>query len=202
MSRVIYQGAEAIIYLDSDMIVKDRVVKGYRLPELDSRIRTLRTRSEKRLLDRARRSGVYVPRVFESRDSRLEMEYVNGEKLKNCLDGLEKVRRDDVYKTIGESIAKLHANGIIHGDLTTSNMILWKDCVYFIDFGLGKLSVKTEDQATDLYLLHEALKSTHLKLLKEAWDKILNAYKDNYTNSKEVITKMDKISKRRRYMGE
>ncbi|MFH1364042.1 MAG: KEOPS complex kinase/ATPase Bud32 [Candidatus Aenigmatarchaeota archaeon] len=200
--EIVYQGAEAIIYLESGRIVKDRVVKGYRHVELDTRIRKSRTRAEGRLLDKARRAGVDTPRVLESDESKIEMEYVDGKKLKDCLDKLSHRKRQDVYKKIGESIARMHANGIIHGDLTTSNMILHGNKVYFVDFGLGKSSGKTEDQATDLYLLHEAIKSTHLKQLQEAWDVILNAYKDKYTRSKEVITKITKISKRRRYMGE
>ena len=197
--EIVYQGAEAIIYKDSDGIVKDRIVKGYRIPELDKRIRKLRTRSEQRLLDRARRSGVYVPRVLEFDESSFRMELIKGERLKNCLEGLDPKKRRVIYGRIGDSIALLHKNGIIHGDLTTSNMILHENRVYFIDFGLGKFSVKKEDQAADLYLLHEAFKSTHLNVLKEAWDTILNAYKDKYTSSKEVITKINKISKRRRY---
>jgi len=200
--EIVYQGAEAIIYKESDVIVKNRAVKGYRIPELDLRIRKLRTRAEQKLLNKARRAGVDVPRVLDSDESSFSMELIKGEKLKNCLDDLDAKKRKSVYEIIGNSISLLHKVGVIHGDLTTSNMIFHENKVYFIDFGLGKFSMKTEDQATDMYLLHEALKSTHLKLLKEAWDTIINAYKDKYTNSNEVITKIDKISKRRRYLGE
>jgi Kae1-associated kinase Bud32 len=103
---------------------------------------------------------------------------------------------------MGESIARLHSAGIVHGDLTTSNMIFKDDRLYIIDFGLGKISSKVEDQAVDLYLLYEALKSTHLRLLDEAWGAVLNAYKQNYVKSKEVLSRIAKIEKRRRYKGE
>lgn len=198
----IYQGAEAIIYQDGEKIIKDRVRKGYRIDKLDERIRKLRTRNEGKLLDKARRSGVDTPRVFETSNYKLEMEYIPGEKLKKILDSLNEKERKRIYEIIGESVAKLHTNGIIHGDLTTSNMILHENKLFFIDFGLGKNSDKTEDQAADLFLLHEAIKSTHLNLLDEAWNALINSYKDKYTRSKEVLSKIDKISKRRRYLGE
>jgi tRNA A-37 threonylcarbamoyl transferase component Bud32 len=142
---------------------------------------------------------------------------------------MEKARRVLVYGLMGESIGKLHSAGIIHGDLTTSNMI-FKDAVqkggteerrrqqtpsgkgaanftqearlYIIDFGLGKISGKIEDQAVDLYLLYEALKSTHLRLMGDAWKGILKAYKQNYSKSNEVLSRVMKIEKRRRYKGE
>jgi Kae1-associated kinase Bud32 len=78
---------------------------------------------------------------------------------------------------IGKLIGKLHSNNVIHGDLTTSNMIMKDDKIYFIDFGLGFFSRKIEDQGTDLKLLYEAFKSTHLKILNICWGNIIKGYK-------------------------
>ena len=128
------------------------------------------------------------------------MEWIEGKKLKDSLNSFTK--RTRIYKLIGEAIAKLHSNGIIHGDLTTSNMILRKNKLYFIDFGLGKISKRIEDQAVDLFLLYEAIEATHLKYKNEAWEKIINVYKQQYSKSKGVLMQLEKIKKRRRYRGE
>jgi tRNA A-37 threonylcarbamoyl transferase component Bud32 len=181
--EIIAQGAEAVLYTDKyqdrKVLVKERVKKGYRAPELDRVIRSVRTKREESLLDRARRAGTLTPRIWDVQKSefRIIMEYVNGERLKDTLSR-------------------------IHGDLTTSNMILEGGRLYLIDFGLGKLSQRIEDQAVDLFLLYEALKSTHFKILKEAWKNVLNTYKQNYRKSKEVLNSIERIKVRRRYKGE
>ncbi len=215
---VIQRGAEAILYLEErdgeKVLVKDRIPKGYRIPQLDGKIRVQRTRHEESLLLKARRAGVHAPSVLEAGESRIVMEWVEGKKLKDCLNSMDKGQRALVYRLMGESIGRLHSAGIIHGDLTTSNMI-FKDAIhkvgrataqearlYMIDFGLGKISGKIEDQAVDLYLLYEALKSTHLRLMGDAWKGVLKAYKQNYSKSNEVLNRVLKIEKRRRYKSE
>jgi len=110
-----------------------------------------------------------------------------------------KDERTEIYKKIGKSVAYLHSSGIIHGDLTTSNMIMAGGEIFFIDFGLGKVSTRIEDQATDLYLLYEAFKSTHFKILDEAWSMVLKTYKQNYLNADNVLKRIEKIKTRRRY---
>ncbi len=216
--QIIQRGAEAVLYLEErdgeKVLVKDRVPKGYRIPQLDGKIRVQRTRHEESLLLKAKRAGVHAPSVMESGESRMVMEWVQGEKLKDSLNGMPRSKRLQVYRLMGESIGRLHSAGIIHGDLTTSNMI-FKDAVqmsgraiaqearlYIIDFGLGKISGKIEDQAVDLYLLYEALKSTHLRLMGDAWKGVLKAYKQNYSKSNEVLNRVLKIEKRRRYKSE
>jgi TP53 regulating kinase-like protein len=204
--QIIQRGAEAILYLEEmdgrKVLVKDRLPKGYRIRQLDERLRTQRTRREESLLLKAKRAGVSAPGVLEVGESRIVMEWIQGSKIKDALNRMPKNKRVQIYRLIGESIGKLHSAGIVHGDLTTSNMIFKDDRLYIIDFGLGKISSKIEDQAVDLYLLYEALKSTHLKLLDEAWGAVLKAYKKNYAKSKEVLNRIAKIEKRRRYKGE
>jgi len=220
--RIIQRGAEAVLYLEEmdgkKVLVKDRLPKGYRIPQLDDKIRSQRTKREERLILKARRAGVSTPNILEAMESKIIMEWIEGKKIKDSLNTMPRNQRMKIYRLIGESIGKLHSAGIIHGDLTTSNMILLDgrlssvdssrhsifkdDRLYIIDFGLGKISGKIEDQAVDLYLLYEALKSTHLKLLEEAWEGVLKAYKQNYSKSKEVLNRVLKIEKRRRYKGE
>ncbi len=205
MSKLIAQGAEAILSLEKhegkDALVKFRIRKGYRIPQLDSKIRKLRTRREADFIHRARRAGVSTPRILSLKEDKIVMEFLDGERIKDVLNPSPKGKRFIIYELIGEAAARLHSAGIMHGDLTTSNMILKEGKLYIIDFGLGKSTRRPEDYAVDLFLLYEALKSTHFKHLKEAWQKILKAYCENYSNSETVLQRFRKIEKRRRYKG-
>ena len=201
--KIIKRGAEAVLYLEERdgerILVKDRIKKGYRIPELDDKIRSSRTKREDKLMIRAQRSGVNTPRVFSLEKTRLIMEYLDGVTVKDTLNSLPESERKRVYGLIGESLANMHRNGMVHGDLTTSNMILLGEKLYIIDFGLGKSSNRTEDLAVDLYLLREAILSTHFRYLDEAWKNIISTYKKKYSESKSVIKRFEKIESRRRY---
>lgn len=197
--EIIQRGAEAIIYLREGKVVKERVSKGYRIAELDRRIRKGRTKGEAKLMERARNAGVGVPVTGIEGDFRLVMDRLEGDRLKDVLNSMERKERTEVCRKVGEIISKLHSGGIIHGDLTTSNMILSEGAVCLIDFGLGKFSEKVEDQAVDLFLLYEALKSTHFRFLEECWKGILKSYSRGYGKAKEVAGRIEKIKKRRRY---
>ena len=206
MNKLIAQGAEAKLwkgkFQSQDALIKDRVRKGYRLPELDSKIRKQRTRREAEFIHRARRAGVSTPRILSTEPDKITMEFLKGERIKDVLNSSPRAKREMIYRLIGEAAAKLHSTDIMHGDLTTSNMILKEGKLFIIDFGLGKSTRRPEDFAVDLFLLYEALKSTHFKFIKEAWQKILKAYCDNYTDSETVLQRFRKIEKRRRYKGE
>ncbi|MEK7243912.1 MAG: KEOPS complex kinase/ATPase Bud32, partial [Thermodesulfobacteriota bacterium] len=143
----IAQGAEAIIWLDGNKIVKERINKLYRHPEIDKRIRQKTTRQETKLLEKAAKE-VPVPKLLKSCDKAMviEMEFIEGKKLRDLVDSMSKEERKDIFKRVGKKVAKLHNIDIIHGDLTTSNMIV-REKVYFIDFGLGFVSSKVEDKA-------------------------------------------------------
>jgi Kae1-associated kinase Bud32 len=213
--KLIQQGAEAKLYRDGGELVKDRVRKGYRLPELDARIRKLRTRGEARLLDTAARAGLNVPRVLRAEDSILRMEFIDGRRVKDALNVVSEAERREICELMGGTAGKMHSIGIVHGDMTTSNMIITerplgsmegcgrkKDIkLYLIDFGLGKMSRKVEDQAVDLYLLYEALKAAHFEYLNRSWQYILKSYDANYKDAKAAIQRFKVIEKRRRYKG-
>ena len=197
--EVIKRGAEAVIYRDGGALVKERVKKSYRLPELDEEIRRLRTKGEARLLERAGRSGVLTPKAEVSGKYMIRMEEVRGERLKDSLNSMESRKQAAVARKIGEAVAALHSADIIHGDLTTSNMILKDNGLYLIDFGLGKVSEKVEDKATDLYLLWEAIISTHYEISGPLWKNIINTYMQKYSTAPEVMARLEKIGQRRRY---
>lgn len=195
--KILQQGAEAILYLDGNKVIKDRIKKNYRLKEIDEKLRKFRTKREAKILEKA---DINVPKVLklDLDNKKIEMEFIKGKLLKDCLDDLK--NRNEVCKQIGEEIAKLHNQDIIHGDITTSNLILKDDKVYFIDFGLGFFSNKFEDKAVDLHLLKQALESKHYKHFKESFENVLKGYKKS-KDYKEVLDRLEKVEKRGRYKG-
>ena len=203
--EILYRGAESIIYLDEfegrKSLVKERLPKKYRLEQIDSELRKTRTRKEVKLLNEARKFGVLTPIVLnvDEKNAKIIMEFVEGERLKEYLNSADESKIKKVCFEVGKLIGKLHANGLVHGDLTTSNMILKAGKIFLIDFGLGNFSRRIEDQGVDLNLLQEALKSTHFKILGTAWQNILKGYNQEYSNAKKVLEKVEEIEKRARY---
>jgi len=193
--KIIKQGAEALIYKENNYLIKERIKKSYRIDDIDNRLRKSRTRSEFKLLQKTRNS----PKVFDFDDKKMKikMEFIDGKLIKDILDNLRMEKRNLLLREIGGKIAKMHDRDIIHGDLTTSNMIL-KDRVYFIDFGLGFISNKIEDKAVDLHLLKQALESKHYRHFEESFREVLEGYKLS-RDWKEVLRRLEKVEKRGRY---
>lgn len=194
--KVIGSGAEAIITKSKNIITKNRVEKSYRFPDLDKKIRKLRTRSESKILEKAQKI-INTPKIISSDElkAKIEMEYIEGEKL---ADNLEKTNYKKVGEQIGKQLAKLHDADIIHGDLTTSNLILKENKVYFIDFGLGFHSSRIEDKAVDLHLIKQALEAKHPKIHEETFVSILKGYKSS-KKSKSTLAQLEKVERRGRY---
>jgi len=197
--KIIQQGAEAIIIKRGNDIIKRRIPKTYRLPILDEKLRKQRTKKEARLLQKAS-AIIPIPKIIkvDEKNKEMEMEFIIGKKLSEHLDSLkDKVQ---ISKTIGKQIALLHDNEIIHGDLTTSNIILSdKDKkLYFIDFGLGFSSNKIEDKAVDLHLIKQALEAKHFKYFKSLTRAVLDGYSISKT-SKETLARLKKVESRGRY---
>jgi TP53 regulating kinase-like protein len=196
--KILMQGAEAKIILSDDFIIKDRIKKSYRLKELDDKIRKSRTKKEAKLLEKASQI-ISVPKIIPTKDFyQIKMPYIKGKKLSENFDLFSLEKQKGICKKIGEEIAKLHEADIIHGDLTTSNMILKDDSIYFIDFGLGFISKKIEDRAVDLHLLKQALEARHFKNWEVLFNEVLNSYED-YEESKKVLERLKAVEKRGRY---
>jgi len=204
--KLIKQGAEAKLFLSKKdgqkILIKDRIKKKYRIPQIDKKIRKSRTSQEFNLLSEARRNGVPTPKILDvdKKTHKIIMEFIYGKRIKELLNKSDKKTIERLCSEIGKLIGKLHSAGIIHGDLTTSNMILRDDKIYFIDFGLGFFSKKVEDQGTDLRLLHEALKSTHYQILDVSWKNVIKGYKREYSKADIVLNRVSEIEKRARYM--
>ncbi len=193
-SGVLAQGAEAKIFLKNNLIIKNRIKKSYRLPELDKKIRKSRTKAETKLLTKASKIIPSVKPLPTKEFDKIKIPFINGIKLSDELNNFELKKQKEIFKQIGKSISELHKEGLIHGDLTTSNMIYKNGEVYFIDFGLGFHSNKIEDKAVDIHVLKQALEAKHF----QNWEKLFTAVKQGYKN-KQVLERLKKVEKRGRY---
>ena len=196
MKRLVAQGAEAKLFLEDNRILKNRFQKNYRLPELDSKLRGSRTRREAKVLEKLAAINFPAPKLIRNDEKEnLILEKIEGNLVK---DILEKYDFKKLCSEIGKKVAILHNNSIIHGDLTTSNMILNKE-IYFIDFGLSFFSDKAEDKAVDLHLLKEALESKHYQIWEECFKCVLDTYKKEAEGSNETFKRLEAVEKRGRY---
>ena len=196
--KFIAQGAESKLFLSKDRIIKDRFRKTYRIKEIDDRLRKSRTKREAKILDKLKKTGFPIPRLIKTNETdTLEIQYIKGKLLKNILDNDNCI---SLGKEIGGKVAILHTNNIIHGDLTTSNMILNKE-IYFIDFGLSFFSEKIEDKAVDLHLLKEALESKHSEIWEKSYKSVLEGYAKKAVDGKDVLERIKLVEKRGRYKG-
>lgn len=198
------KGAEAEIHLSSylrrKVIIKKRVKKNYRNNFIDNKLRKERTREEARLIAESKKFGISSPIIYDIdlKNYEITMEFIDGKRVKDFLNQISEKQREEICKKIGRSIARLHKANIVHGDLTTSNLILRSGRIYFIDFGLGCKSIEIEDKGVDLHVLMEAFKSTHSEI-ENSFEYVLNGYKEEYENANEVIEKMEEIVRRGRY---
>ncbi|MCW4018615.1 MAG: Kae1-associated kinase Bud32 [Candidatus Bathyarchaeota archaeon] len=208
---LIKKGAEASLYIadwhDRHVIIKKRLPKKYRPEQLDFTIRRYRTVHEPQLMHEAKRAGVPTPTIFlvDVQNSTIVMEYIEGKQVKQVLDAATKMQRQKICREIGELIGKLHRHGLVHGDLTTSNMILTDlEKIFLVDFGLGDKNAELEAQGVDLHLLKRALQSTHFKVADECFHAVLDGYVSvrGQDAAATVLAKIREIEKRGRYIAE
>ena len=205
MARIIKKGAEANLYqikwFGRPAISKVRCRKKYRLAKLDRKIRQQRTVKEATIIHKARLSSVSVPIIYHVNPDKGEiiMEMIDGINLNDYLNNDN--YNSDLFKDIGEMIGRLHSNGIIHGDLTTSNIIIRNNKIYLIDFGLSMFSDRTEDQGVDIKLIKALLQSLHDPIAKKAFKAILQGYRNSIGNNEteEVLKVVKEIERRGRY---
>jgi len=197
MEKLLAQGAEAKVYLIDGKISKQRQPKTYRHEQIDTQVRTRRTRREAKILEKAHLTGINVPKVLGVDKFDLEIEYISGDRLSEKLNSYDLERQKKVMKLLGEQVSKLHFNDLIHGDLTTSNIILKDNEVFIIDFGLGFVSKKIEDKAVDLHLLKQALEAKHFENWKLLFESFLKMYE--FDESENVVERLNVVEKRGRY---
>ena len=201
--KLIKKGAEADIYQtvwqNSKAILKIRKIKNYRNSILDSKIRKQRTIKESQIMSQIKSFGIPTPLVYfvNLQKTSIIMQEIPGKPVHDLSDS----KIIEYSKEIGKLVGRLHKNGIMHGDLTTSNFILFKNTIFVIDFGLSQHTIKSEDHAVDLRLIKEILNSAHAKIMKPAWKNFLFGYKsvvgnDNYT---KILRLVSEIESRGRY---
>ena len=197
-------GAEARLdsatWMGRAVVNKQRVVKGYRHPTLDKNLQVFRLKNEARLMLEARRAGIAVPVMYsiDLAENRIVMEEVPGMRVKDALETLPMAEAEEVCRKIGEIAAKMHANDIVHGDLTTSNMLLDGDRIVVIDFSLGSRSSELEDKGVDMHLLEEAFHSAHYRR-SQLYETVKDSYVKAYDGGAAVLKKVREIEKRGRY---
>ncbi len=186
------RGAEAVITLEDGSVRKWRLPKSYRQPELDEAIRQERTLREARIISDARKHGVPTPIILDVLRFELKMEYVRGKKLKDIIT-------PELSLKVGEIVGKLHKAGIIHGDLTTSNMIFHNERIYMIDFGLAFYEKSVEAQGVDVHVYFQTIESTH-----DDAEGLIDAFKRGYASTYEgaeaVFRRVKEIKARGRYL--
>lgn len=205
--RLIYKGAEAEIYLENwhgePVIRKSRLPKPYRIPELDDAIRRMRTAHEATMMHEVRKLGVPVPTIqhIDPDSCTLIMDYVDGPTLKDELYILASSKRRERCAALGKLLAQMHAGGIVHGDMTISNVLSEDGKLFMIDFSLGNFSKEIEDRGVDLLLLNRAMKSTHYAFHTFLFNAFLKGYEKamGRRKSEETLQKMHEVERRGRY---
>lgn len=211
---ILKQGAEAKlivgIYDGKPCLIKERFVKNYRLPELDKTLTKTRIKAEQKAVKRCEDAGILVPKLFnvDFNERKIYMEYFDKAiTAKEFIVQIQKLqvdaqaKLDELTKRIGVVVGKFHSNNIIHGDLTTSNILIdRKEDDYnliMIDFGLSSYSTSHEDKGVDLYVLERALLSTHSSL-PDLFESILKQYRETNPTSEDTIKKFEEVRARGR----
>jgi len=201
--ELVKKGAEADIYTsiwdNSKAIMKIRKPKNYRNPILDKNLRKQRTIRESQTLMEVKSFGIPAPLVYfvNLRNSSIMMQRIPGKPIHD----LPNSKIISLSRQMGNHVGLLHKNGIMHGDLTTSNFILFQDKVYVIDFGLSQKTIKPEDHAVDLRLIKEILNSAHASIMEESWKNFLSGYRNvvGTTKYSKIIKLVSEIESRGRY---
>jgi TP53 regulating kinase-like protein len=204
------KGAEASLFLASwhgrRVIVKARFPKKYRPAELDEKIRGYRTAHEPQLMHEAKRAGVPTPTIFlvDTKNSAITMEFVAGKQVKQVLPHFSREEQQELCVRVGVLIGKMHRHGVVHGDLTTSNMILTGEGkIFLVDFGLGEKNSEVEARGVDLHLMKRALQSTHYQFAEDCFKHVLKGYASVLgVDSEKIFEKIREIEKRGRYVDE
>lgn len=203
--KLLSQGAEARVWKTTEQsIAKERFAKAYRHPTLDRRLTQQRSRAEARILEKCRAKGLKVPQVLRVEGNTLFLEYLEAPTVRTALEdkldgGGDGV--DELAQAMGTAIGRLHSHGMIHGDLTTSNMLLDTETgdLYLIDFGLAKNTQSAEERAVDLYVVERALQSTHPRLSDQFGATVLEAYAQTLgSDAKPTLQRLEQVRQRGR----
>lgn len=248
LPTLVVQGAEAHVFKTSYLshktpaALKIRPSKAYRHPTLDARLTKQRVLQESRVMVKLRREvGRIVPAVYaldwdgttaNGKTCWMLMEWIEGGTIRNVLN--QRISRsgsdfgDDeelrsLMERVGVAVGRMHKTGVVHGDLTTSNLMLRSKGepsqvpstnvethaealsdlvpldgdVVLIDFGLASQNAQDEDRAVDLYVLERAFGSTHPRT-EHLFQEVLKAYGESYKGAKVVLKRLEEVRMRGR----
>eukprot|EP01114_Cavostelium_apophysatum_P014042 TRINITY_DN3535_c1_g1_i1.p1 TRINITY_DN3535_c1_g1~~TRINITY_DN3535_c1_g1_i1.p1 ORF type:complete len:284 (-),score=25.24 TRINITY_DN3535_c1_g1_i1:121-972(-) len=200
--KLIKQGAEARVFALSfhgkPAIVKERFVKKYRHPTLDTKLTQRRLNSEARCMAKCAKGGIDTPTVYliDHINRKLYIEFIDGKTVRERVaGGLTEQEGRSLSEKVGKALAAMHDLNVVHGDLTTSNMMLRNnsEALVLIDFGLSYVSSLVEDKGVDLYVLERAFLSTHPNSEK-LFESILQTYEKKSKHGSAVIKKLSEDS--------
>lgn len=207
MEEVIALGAESVIYKierwNQYLVSKRRQSKPYLFKDIDSHLRKTRTSRECKMLSVARTLGVRTPAVYavDLVDFTILMDYIEGSQFKQLVSTLTENQLKEFCVEFGRSIALLHKGDVVHGDPTTSNLIIdSKSQLWLIDFGLSEMNATVEMKGVDLHLIHRALETTHWDLQENMLEATIKGYSDTLgKEAKAPLSRMEEIRERGRY---
>ena len=206
----LHRGAEADLFLSElppwKAVVKRRVRKAYRHEELDAKIRKERTVKESSAIRDAKIAGARTPSILGLDLERYSiiMTFIDGMVARDAIDTMGNSRRLPLLEELGRQVGFLHSAGIVHGDLTTSNIILPDGGKPFIiDFGMATKSSEPEDRGTDLHLLQRSLIATHALDATSSFKRVAKGYREaaGEETTRSSLRKAAEIARRGRYFA-
>ena len=205
--RLLYKGAEADVILGDwqglEAVFKVRKPLTYRLKVLDEAIRRQRTVREAEMIHLAKKAGVSSPFLYkvDVPSSTLVMEFVRGDRVKDLVPSLSESQLGRVFFDFGQDVGRLHSYGIMHGDLTTANVVRRNGRLVFIDFGLSVRATRLEDHAVDLRLIKETLVGAHPEASARALEALNRGYASvvGPVRTRAVLKQLQNIERRGRY---
>ena len=201
--KLINRGAEADVYSTAwnkkKAILKIRKQKSYRNSLLDQKIRKQRTIRESQIISQVKSFGISTPLIYfmDTIKCSILMQKIDGKIVRDLKDN----NIVNICGEIGRVVGLMHKNGIMHGDLTTSNFIVDKKKLFLIDFGLASRTEKPDDHAVDLRLFKEILNSAHAKVMEKSWRNFQKGYSKSVGTKycKKVLDLVSVIESRGRY---
>jgi Kae1-associated kinase Bud32 len=192
--KIIAEGAEAVVYETVvggiPALVKRRLQKKYRVTEMDTKIRSQRSKNEARIIAMVSEAGIGAPKLIIYDGYDIYMSRIEGEKLSNMINS--KRGKALAFGKIGAMLGQLHNANVAHGDYTPANIIVGKEGPCVIDFGLSEVTNSVEEKALDVLLMKRSVS-------KSSYAGFLKAYRAASAGASEILKRLEIIERRGRY---
>ncbi len=169
--KLLGEGGMGAVYAGFDERLRREVaLKAVRADSLTSNGRA-RLLSEARVLSRLNHPNICTIYDFVNGEATdfLVLELIRGKTLREAIqEGIDPAARLGVAERIADALVAAHAQGIIHRDLKSSNVMLtWDGGVKVLDFGIARLGEDTSSSAlgvdpdSTLFFIPESEESFH-----------------------------------------